>query len=80
MEHDRPRWRFRMSTLMLLVVILALVLTLVSDRWNSWTQRERARVQRERARVERQKAFQQGLEEQEAEARANALRQKPPGR
>ena len=72
MEHDPPRWRFRMSTLMLLVVILALVLTLVSDRWDSWTQRERARV-------ERQKAFQQGLQ-QEAEARANALRQKPPGR
>jgi hypothetical protein len=33
MEHDRPRWRFRISTLMLLVVILALVLNLVVDRW-----------------------------------------------
>jgi hypothetical protein len=33
MEHDRPRWRFRISTLMFLVVILALVLTLVFDRW-----------------------------------------------
>jgi hypothetical protein len=33
MERDRPRWRFRISTLMLLVVILALVSTLVVDRW-----------------------------------------------
>ena len=33
MEHDRPRWRFGISSLMLLVVILALVLTLVFDRW-----------------------------------------------
>ena len=33
MERDRPRWRFRISTLMLLVVILGLVLTLVVDRW-----------------------------------------------
>jgi hypothetical protein len=33
MEHDRPRWRFRNSTLMLLVVILAFVLNLVVDRW-----------------------------------------------
>lgn len=33
MEHDRPRWRFRLSTLMLLVIIGALALTLVLDRW-----------------------------------------------
>jgi hypothetical protein len=33
MERDRPRRRFRIGTLMLLVVILALVLPLVFDRW-----------------------------------------------
>ena len=33
MAHDRPRWRFRISTLMLLVIILALSLALVSERW-----------------------------------------------
>jgi hypothetical protein len=29
MGHDRPRWQFRISTLMLLVIIMALALTLV---------------------------------------------------
>ncbi|MFI5458936.1 MAG: hypothetical protein ACHRXM_26200 [Isosphaerales bacterium] len=29
MGHDRPRWRFRIGTLMLLVITLALALTLV---------------------------------------------------
>ena len=33
MEHDRPLWRFRLSTLMLLVAILALALALVTDHW-----------------------------------------------
>jgi hypothetical protein len=33
MERDRSRWRFGINTLMLLVVFLALVLTLVVDRW-----------------------------------------------
>jgi hypothetical protein len=32
MEHDRPHWRFRISTLMLLVIILALALTLIIER------------------------------------------------
>jgi len=40
MEHDRPRWRFRLSTLMLLVIIGALALTLVLDRWK-WEQDRR---------------------------------------
>jgi hypothetical protein len=31
MGHERPRWRFRVSTLMLLVITVALVLTLVND-------------------------------------------------
>ena len=30
---DLPRWRFRISTLMLVVVVLALTFTLISDRW-----------------------------------------------
>ena len=33
MEHDRPRWRIRISTLMLLIIIAALAMTLVSERW-----------------------------------------------
>jgi hypothetical protein len=33
MEHDRPRWRFRLSTLMLLVVIAALATYIVVERW-----------------------------------------------
>jgi hypothetical protein len=32
MEHDRPRWRIRLSTLMPLVIIAALSLTLVYER------------------------------------------------
>jgi hypothetical protein len=33
MEHDRPRWRFRLSTLMPLVIILAIALPLIIERW-----------------------------------------------
>jgi hypothetical protein len=33
MKHDRPRWRFRLSTLMLLVVIAAFTTYIVVDRW-----------------------------------------------
>ena len=39
MQHDRPRWRFRISTLMLLIIILALTFELVSD----WRKREQQR-------------------------------------
>jgi hypothetical protein len=31
MEHERPRWRIRISTLMLLVIIAALSLALVVE-------------------------------------------------
>jgi hypothetical protein len=34
MENRRPRWRFRISTLMLLVIIAGLVLYIVADRWH----------------------------------------------
>jgi hypothetical protein len=33
MGHDRPRWRFRLSTLMLLVVIAALATYIVVELW-----------------------------------------------
>jgi hypothetical protein len=33
MEHDRLRWRLRLSTLMLLVVIAALATYIVVERW-----------------------------------------------
>src|SRR5262249_60287792 len=41
MGHDRPRWRFRLSTLMLLVIVLALALTLIIDRWKREQERRR---------------------------------------
>ena len=43
MEHDRPRWRIRLSTLMLLVIIAALSLTLVYER--AMRERERRRTE-----------------------------------
>ena len=46
MRYDRPRWRFRLSTLMLLVIILALTFTLVFDRWK--TEQERKRLEEAR--------------------------------
>jgi hypothetical protein len=33
MAHDRPRWRFRIRTLMLPIIIMALALALVGERW-----------------------------------------------
>ena len=49
MGHDRPRWRFRLSTLMLLVVIAALATYIVVERWQR-VQQEASRVQREASR------------------------------
>src|SRR5262249_46767579 len=49
MEHDRPRWRFRLSTLMLLVIIGALALTLVLDRWKREQDRRRLEAALNRA-------------------------------
>ena len=49
MGHDRPRWRFRLSTLMLLVIILALALTLIIDRWKREQERRRFAAEQRRA-------------------------------
>ena len=50
---DRPRWRFRISTLMLVVVVLALTFTLVGNRWRR-LEREQAKARRALARVQGQ--------------------------
>jgi hypothetical protein len=42
---DRPRWRFRLSTLILLVIIAGLASYIIADRW----QRQMAARQREAA-------------------------------
>jgi hypothetical protein len=52
MGHDGPRWRIRLSTLMLLVIILALAMTLVVDRWNREQERRRLQASMERALAE----------------------------
>ena len=49
MGRDRPYWRIRLSTLMLLVIILALILTLVADRWKREQERRRLEASREKA-------------------------------
>ena len=41
MAHDLPRWRFRLSTLMLWVILLALALTLVLAPWRMKQERGR---------------------------------------
>jgi hypothetical protein len=56
MEYDRPRWRFRISTLMLLVIILALALTMVGDRWKREQQRRRLEASAQRAFADLQRA------------------------
>jgi membrane protein implicated in regulation of membrane protease activity len=47
MAHDLPRWRFRLSSLMLWVILLALALTLVLDPWNRSREQERRRLAEE---------------------------------
>ena len=42
MERDRPRWRIRISTLMLLVIIAALASALVVERWKRTVEAQRA--------------------------------------
>ena len=41
MSHDLPRWRFRLSSLMLWVILLALALTLVLAPWRRKQERGR---------------------------------------
>jgi type II secretory pathway component PulL len=68
MGHDRPRWRFRLSILMLLVVIAALATYIVVERW------QRAQEARRLA-AEAERAFRQ-LEAQTQRAQAQADRAK----
>jgi len=49
MEHDRPRWRIRISTLMLLIIIAALAMALVSERWNRAVEARRLAAEADRA-------------------------------
>jgi hypothetical protein len=52
MENQCPRWRFRISTLMLLVVIAALSIALVIERHTSKQSEQRFRASAELARAE----------------------------
>jgi hypothetical protein len=49
MEHDPPRWRIRISTLMLLVIIAALSLALIVERWKKHLDEQRSIASLERA-------------------------------
>jgi len=71
MGHDRPRWRFRLSTLMLLVVIAALATYIVVERWQRVQEARRLAAEAQRAAA----AFQQEAQRaaaafQQAEAQA----------
>jgi hypothetical protein len=52
MGHVPPRWRFRLSTLLLLVVIAALATYIIVDRWKREQERRRLEASHQRA-VER---------------------------
>ena len=59
MAHDRPRWRFRLSTLMLLVVIAALATYIVVEQW------QRAQDARRLA-AEMRQVIRQAVQEEQA--------------
>ena len=52
MEHDGPRWRIRLSTLMLLVVIAALATYIFVERWQRVQEARRLDAERHRAAAE----------------------------
>ena len=52
MEHDHPRWRFRISTLMLLVIIAALATAWVVERRNHERDLDRLRASADAERAE----------------------------
>ena len=68
MEHERPRWRIRISTLMLPVVIAALASALVADRWKRLETAQRAETAARWAVQEAERA--QALAAEEAQLRA----------
>jgi type II secretory pathway pseudopilin PulG len=61
MERDRPRWRIRISTLMLLVIIAALASALVVERWKRTVEEQRALAVAERALAEALRAEAQAV-------------------
>jgi hypothetical protein len=71
MEHERPRWRFRISTLMLLVIIMALASALVSERLKREWELQRLDAQKE-AVVARMQAEAALANAQQARARSGA--------
>jgi len=56
-DHQRPRWRFRISTVMLLVIIVALSLALVVEHRERVLSEQRALASEQRARAEAQQAL-----------------------
>jgi hypothetical protein len=70
MERERPRWRIRLSTLMLLVIIAALVSALVADRWKRSESAHRAEMEARRAVVEARQAIAAAQQERARAARA----------
>jgi hypothetical protein len=70
MEHERPRWRNRLSTLMLLVIIAALASALVADRWKRLESSHRAAMEARRAVVEARQAIAAAQQERAQAARA----------
>lgn len=69
MERDRPRWRIRISTLMLLVIIAALASALIVERWQRTVEAQRALADARRAEGDARRALAQSLR---AEAQAVA--------
>jgi hypothetical protein len=60
MEHERPRWRFRISTLMLLIIIVGLSIALVTEQRRRVLSVELARANQELAAA---RALQAGWDE-----------------
>jgi hypothetical protein len=83
MEHQRPRWRFRISTLMLLVVIAALASALVIEHRKRQLSEELALANEQMARAEAQRALaiaQQARDEaRQAEAQLREARSEADG-
>jgi hypothetical protein len=52
MDHQRPRWRFRLSTLVLLVIIAGLVSYIVADQWHRQREARRLEAEMQRALAE----------------------------
>jgi hypothetical protein len=70
MERDRPRWRIRISTLMLLVIIAALASALVVERWKQTVEAQRALADARRAEAVARRALAQSQAQAQAAAQA----------